>query len=111
MLKFHTELGSPGLAVVHCSGRLVAGERSLERLVSILDAAEPRLALDLGEVESIDAAGVGALADLLQRAQASGRELVLWTLNAKLREVLDLTGLGELFQGVPVEHSAGARVA
>lgn len=111
MLTIHTELGVPGLAVVHCSGRLVAGERNLERLVSILDASEPRLALDLGEVEAIDAAGVGALADLLQRAQASGRELVLWNLNARLREVLDLTGLAELFEGVPMEQAAGARVA
>ena len=111
MLRFHTELGTPGVAVVHCSGRMVAGEPNLERLIYILDAAEPRLALHLGEVEAIDAAGVGALADLLQRAQASGRELMLWNLSPKLREVLDLTGLFELFQGVPVGTSAGARVA
>ncbi|HXZ27041.1 MAG TPA: STAS domain-containing protein [Terriglobales bacterium] len=109
MLKFHTELGTPGLAVVRCTGRLVAGERNLERLVSILECAEPRLVLDLGEVEAIDAAGVGALADLLRRAQESGRELALWNLSAQVREVLDVTGLGELFQGAV--ESAGIRVA
>ena len=109
MLKFHTEIGTPGLAVVHCTGRLVAGEGNLPRLVSILECAEPRLALDLSQVEAIDAAGVGALADLLRRAQESGRELVLWNLGAHLREVLDVTGVGELFQGVGVP--AGVRVA
>lgn len=107
MLKVHTELGSPGLAVVRCTGRMVAGERNLERLVSILDCAEPRLALDLAEVEAIDAAGVGALADLLRRAQAEGRELILWNAGAHVREVLDVTGVGEQFQGA----LAGARVA
>ncbi len=109
MLKFHTELGTPGLAVVKCSGRLVAGERNLERLVSILECTEPRLALDLGEVEAIDAAGVGALADLLRRAQESGRELALWNLGAHVREVLDLTGVGELFPGAV--EGADVRVA
>lgn len=109
MLKFHTELGTPGQAVVHCSGRLVAGERNLERLVSILECAEPRLALDLSEVEAIDAAGVGALADLLRRAQESGRELALWNLGTHVREVLEVTGVGELFQAA-VER-AGVRVA
>ncbi|HYX67491.1 MAG TPA: STAS domain-containing protein [Terriglobales bacterium] len=108
MLKLHTELGNPGLAVVHCTGRMVAGERNLARLVAILDCQEPRIALDLGEVEAMDAAGVGALADLLRRAQDSGRELVLWNLGAHVREVLVVTGVGELFQGA-VE--AGARVA
>ncbi len=111
MLKFHTELGTPGLAVVHCTGRMVAGERNLPRLVSILECGEPRLALDLGEVEAIDAAGVGALADLLRRAQAGGRELLLWNLKPHLREVLEVTGLGELFEGVPVGQVAGVRVA
>ena len=111
MLRLHTELGSPGLAVVRCSGRMVAGERNLRRLVEILDSAEARIALDLGEVEAIDAAGVGALADLLRQAQASGRELVLWNLGAHLREVLDLTGLGDLFQGAAEGQPAGARVA
>ena len=107
MLRLHTQLGSPGLAVVQCTGRMVAGERNLERLVSILDCAEPRLALDLGEVEAMDAAGVGALADLLRRAQAEGRELMLWNAGAHVRQVLDVTGVGELFQGA----LAGARVA
>ncbi len=109
MLRLHTELGTPGLTVVKCSGRLVAGERNLERLVSILECAEPRLALDLGEVEAIDAAGVGALAALLRRAQESGRELALWNLGAHVRQVLELTGVGELFQGAIA--GAGMRVA
>lgn len=111
MLKLHTELGTPGLAVVHCTGRLVAGEPNLPRLVSILESAEPRLALDLGEVETIDAAGVGALADLLRRAQDSGRELLFWNLKPHLREVLEVTGLGEFFEGVPMAQVAGVRVA
>lgn len=106
MLKFHTELGTPGLAVVHCSGRMVAGERNLARLVFLLDCAEPRVALDLGEVEAMDAAGVGALADLLRRAQETGRELVLWNLKPHLREVLQVTGVGELFQGAMAGASA-----
>ena len=109
MLRFHTELGSSGSAVVHCTGRLVAGERNLERLVSILEGAAPRVALDLAEVEAIDAAGVGALADLLRRAQDGGREVVLRNAGAHVREVLDVTGVGELFQGAL--EGASARVA
>ena len=109
MLRFHTELGPSGLAVVRCTGRMVAGERNLERLVLILDCTEPRIALDLAEVEVIDAAGVGALADLLRRAQDSGRELVLWNLGLQVREVLEVTGVRDLFRGAL--EGAGARVA
>jgi anti-anti-sigma factor len=92
MLKVGVEdLGDA--VVLHCQGRLVRGEET-----ALLCAAARRHAqniiLDLREVETIDAAGIGALIAL----QAAGIYLKLINPSRHTREILRVTKLQSFFE-------------
>jgi len=70
---------------------------------AVLAACEERgkpgtVILDLGGVYHIDSSGVGALLELAQKAACANVSFILSSLEASPRRVLDITGLGELFQ-------------
>lgn len=75
-------------AVLRCHGRIVHGEES-----ALLCAAVQRhgqdIVVDLGGVNAIDAAGIGALVSL----QAAGVYLKLMNATEPVRAILRLTGL------------------
>jgi anti-anti-sigma factor len=75
-------------AVLRCHGRIVHGEES-----ALLCAAVRRhgqdIVVDLGGVNAIDAAGIGALVSL----QAAGVYLKLMNATEPVRAILRLTGL------------------
>ena len=87
---------------VHLNGRgtvVVSGE------IDVLTAPPLRLALlhalehvpgslvvDLAGVEFIDAAGVGALVDVANKAQAGGRQMVVTRPSPFVRRIIDILG-------------------
>jgi anti-anti-sigma factor len=75
-------------AVLRCHGRIVHGEES-----ALLCAAVQRhgqdIVVDLGGVNAIDAAGIGALVSL----QAAGVYIKLMNATESVRAILRLTGL------------------
>lgn len=79
--------------VLHCAGRIVRGDE-----VALLCAAVRQrgrnIVLDLGEVDAIDAAGVGALISL----QAAGIYLQLMRPTKAVRELLRVTKLDSVFE-------------
>ena len=76
-----------------CSGRLVHG-RECEQLRRIIDGrTESTISIDLAEVESVDAAGLGTLVFLHHQLQAEGRELVLISAPEYFLRLLRLTSL------------------
>ncbi|HXY52757.1 MAG TPA: STAS domain-containing protein [Terriglobales bacterium] len=81
------------IVTLNCVGRLVRGDET-----AILCAAAQRggrnLVLDLGQVDAIDAAGVGALIAL----QAAGIYLKLRNPTKSVREVLRLTQVESVFE-------------
>jgi len=81
------------IVTLNCVGRIVRGDET-----AILCAAAQRggrnLVLDLGQVDAIDAAGVGALIAL----QAAGIYLKLRNPTKPVREVLRLTQVESVFE-------------
>jgi anti-anti-sigma factor len=79
--------------ILECRGRIVRGDET-----SILCAAARQdvrnVLVDLKEVETIDAAGVGALVSL----QAAGIYLKLANPNPQVRELLTVTKLDSIFE-------------
>jgi len=85
--------------VLHCAGKLVLGEET-SLMCMALQGEGREVVLDLREVETVDAAGLGALISL----QAAGIYLKLENANAAIREVLRVTQLDTIFeirQGCP----------
>lgn len=79
--------------ILHCVGRIVRGHET-----AILCPATRRggknVILDLGKVDAIDAAGVGAFIAL----QAAGIYLQLLNPTKAVREILQVTRLNSLFE-------------
>ena len=66
-------------------------------LMTALRGAPTRVAVDLTCCELADPYGVGMLARVRLRAAEQGTELVLVGANARVRRVLELVGLAEVF--------------
>jgi anti-anti-sigma factor len=89
--------------VLHCRGRIVAGEdlKALQRTATT--EATSRLIIDLQGVESLDAAGLGALLQVRQWCSAQGTDLKLVNPSKRVREVLALTALDSVLDLQPAE--------
>lgn len=79
--------------VLHCAGRIVCGDET-RLLCASLGQQGHNVALDLSEIETIDAAGIGALISL----QAAGIYMQLLNPSKAVRELLRVTTLDSLFE-------------
>src|ERR1700744_6518661 len=95
ILSVHVE-SSPGYAVVHCSGKLVAGVTdTLYRRVKALIPENKRIVLDLTDLTHMDSTGLGTLVRLYVSARSAGCALQLINLSQGIRKILALTNLVE----------------
>lgn len=65
-----------------------------------------RLALDLGDVQLIASAGLGALINLNKECKAKGGKLAIFAMNAELFQVFKLTRLNSLLTIVNDQDAA-----
>src|SRR5215469_12620041 len=94
-------------AVVHCSGRIDMGDsltRLREALITQMGTRE--IFLDLSQVTTIDAAGLGLLVFLHTRAAGRGCTLKLLAPSPQVRNVLSLTHLDSV---LPIVAAVEAR--
>jgi len=73
---------------------------SVESLRACLEEIDPKwhtLAVDMAGVSFIDSAGISALVEVHQRLQPDG-VLEVWRPSERVRTVLEITGVGELFK-------------
>jgi anti-anti-sigma factor len=92
-------------AILHCVGRIVRGHETT-LLCPAARQRKPNVVLDLSEVDTIDAAGIGALVSL----QAAGIYLRLMNPSSPVREVLHATRLDAVFEIVnsrPASETVG----
>jgi anti-anti-sigma factor len=92
MLKV-TVVSSGDVLMLECRGRIVRGDETAI-LCSAAGQNARSVVVDLTDVETIDAAGVGALVSL----QAAGVYLTLANPNAQVREILRVTKLDSIFE-------------
>jgi anti-anti-sigma factor len=89
---------SGDVLILHCSGRLVAGEGAWTLYNTVISQQnEPALVLDMRGVKRVDARGLGVLVFLNQWARGRGVKLELIPSKA-VGELLDLTKLRSLFE-------------
>lgn len=93
------------VVVVYCKGRMDLGE-GLEELadeVKVPLQSGNSVLLHLGGVETIDAAGLGVLADLAAHASESNQELRLCNVPRQVSEIISLTRLANVIDCYPTE--------
>jgi len=91
-------------AVIAVAGALTIGRpvEALRRAVfELLARGCRRVKIDVRQVPYADASGVGALVECRKRARAAGALLIMEGTRGKLRELLDLLGLGMDFAPAP----------
>jgi anti-anti-sigma factor len=85
-------------AVLHCVGRIVAGEAGGLRDAVMRQANKSVVVLDLTEVGAIDAAGLGLLISLQTVACTVGFDLKLMNPAKHVQELLATTKLDSVFE-------------
>lgn len=96
------------VAVVQCSGRIVAGSEmeSLRTQVSSMMRDRKDFVLHLGEVVFIDSSGMGTLVRLLTTTRRSYGDLKLCNVPQAIDKLLRMTNLNALFDTFESEESA-----
>jgi len=99
------------VTIVDISGRIVLGEESaaLRNIVGeLLSKGQKQILLDLGGVDYIDSAGLGALVGGFASVQRQGGELKLSNLPSKVVDVMQMTKLYTIFDIVS-DEAAGLK--
>ena len=69
-----------------------------DRVTPELDAGTPSLLIDMSSVDLITSAGIGALVRLLHRVQSLDGNIALFGANPRVREVIEVVMLAEIFR-------------
>jgi anti-anti-sigma factor len=97
------------VAVVRCSGKLVAGVNSLLYAeVSQLIPGSTRIVLDLTDLTHMDSTGLGTIVRLYVSAKSAGCRLELINLGKRIQQLLGVTNLLSVFTTV-CEHDIRMR--
>lgn len=85
---------------VRVSGRLGAANSAKfkSELVSLLDSGTGFLHLDLVDLEFIDSSGLSSLVALLKHARKSHGDVILYNTSNRVKSLLELTRLNEVFE-------------
>ena len=85
--------------VVDCVGEIIYREEaaSLRQQVKELLSGSRCVVLNLAGIQRVDSNGIGTLVALLSSAQAGGAELMLAALGKRMKDVLQVTKLTDLF--------------
>ncbi len=97
------------VSVLDLNGRCTVGEGDVElrqQVRSLLSAGHCKLVLNLAEVDAIDSAGIGEIVACVKRAAERNGELKLLHPGSKVSAVLQLIGLGRVFESFGDERSA-----
>ena len=91
---------------------LMADAKQTKRsLNNILDKQQPRLALDMREVEFIDSSGLAALVNCLQTCRRKSGDVCLFGMRDTVQALFELTRLHTVFPIENMQQDAVARLA
>lgn len=85
-------------AILRCCGTLTAGNDAELRNAVSNNVCARLVIVDLEDVTSLDAAGIGALVEARQRTIGSGCTLKLINVPPQIAYLLQLTGLSSVFE-------------
>ena len=96
-------------SVLHVSGAATSGPTSEALSAALLRAETERsgnVLLDAHELTSLDSTALGILVGAMRRLHGSGRQLILVNPDRRIRLLLELTRLSELFPTYPTIEAA-----
>lgn len=85
-----------GTAWIECPSELVRGKENQLLCIALPLIEQTDLTLDMSSVNTMDAAGIGALVYLLQRADYHQNTLALVNASPRVRELLSLVHLDSI---------------
>jgi len=90
---------APDVTVVRCSGELVLGVTNFfyDNVRELIPGTK-RIVLDLTDLKHMDSMGIGTLVRLYVSAKSAGCTLELINLGKRVRELLGLTHLLDMFK-------------
>lgn len=95
------------VAVIHCRGRIVAGQtEALRDLVLSAIKDNHQVILNLAEVPDVDSLGLGMLAFVCITARKRGLDVKLVAPSQYVADVLETTMLGTVFKVYPSDQEA-----
>lgn len=99
--------------VVDVKGRIVFGQECdiLRSEVKNLLGSQPRLILNLKDVDYVDSGGVGTLVGLYTSAKAIGGDIKIAAANARVQHVLEITKLVTILGTYASDEKAVAALA
>jgi anti-sigma B factor antagonist len=103
-----------GVSVLDLSGKIVLGEgdgQIRDRIKDLLADGQKRILLNLGEVNYIDSAGLGALISSYTTTKRQGGNLKLVSLTRRIQDLLAITKLITVFETYENEAEAVASFA
>ena len=89
-----------GVVIIDCSGRIIMGEETafLRHQVKDLLNESRHLVLNLAEVDYLDSSGLGTVVGLYSSARSAGGEIKLAGLTGRVKDALQITRLGSIFE-------------
>ena len=89
---------APGVATLRCSGKIVLGVEAETLRCMATSRGEEVLVLDLREVHSVDAAGLGLLVELCVWAQARKGVMAIANPSRRVRKLVTMTRLNSVLR-------------
>jgi anti-sigma B factor antagonist len=99
-----------GVVIVDCYGKIVMGEETalLRQQVKDLLSQSRQIVLNLADVNYIDSSGLGTLVGLYSSARSVGGDIKLAALTGRVKDVLQITKLGSIFEFYNTAEEAAA---
>lgn len=96
--------------VLRVSGEvdMATGPQLRQEIVGQIAAGAVDLVIDLSEVDFIDSTGLGVLIGGLKRTRGQGGDLRVSGVHGHVRQVFDLTGLGDVLTVIDIDNPADA---
>ena len=98
-----------GVTILELDGRLTIGEGDIalrEAILSLLEAGESMILLNLREVKAMDSSGLGELVASKTAAAAQGASIKLLHVEDKVQRVVSMTRLIGVFESFDDELTA-----
>jgi anti-sigma B factor antagonist len=102
-----------GISIIALEGEidLACSPELRELLQTQVEAKRPTLLLDFAEVTYVDSSGLATLVEYVRKAQDFGGKLALAAVNTRVRTILDLVRLSEIFPIYPTLAEAKVALA
>jgi len=103
MLKIHAKnLGT--VAILCLQGKIVRSETAALRRAVHSQSGVSAVVLDLGQVSTVDAGGLGVMLELREQTQSKGIDFKLMNVPKLVNDVLEITRLNSVFEATSGEE-------